>query len=159
MTEIIPIADSRIGRSVGRRPGRQQVPSSRQRVYVLFTDLEETLGAIRVAKRLADALAGRVTVVHFRPVDFGAPIDSPSGRSPAETDAFRERLEAEGCDVDVRVCLCRDARRTLPMVFDDHSLVVVGGHHRWWPTAADRWRRTLEAAGHLVVFVDGDACA
>lgn len=159
MTEIIPIARARTGGPAAGRAGREQARSAPRRVYVLFTEIEETLGAVRVGRRLADAIAGRVTVVHFRPVDFAAPIDSPSGRSPAETDAFRARLEAEGCDVDVRVCLCRDARRALPLVFEDHSLVVVGGRHRWWPTPADRWRRTLEAAGHLVVFVDGDACA
>jgi hypothetical protein len=44
-------------------------------------------------------------------------------------------------------------------VLERPSLVVVGRHRRWWPTMADRWRRTLEAAGHLVVVVDEDAHA
>jgi hypothetical protein len=159
MTKIIPLARPRTGGTTGGRPRREPAPPAQQRVYVLFTGLEETLGAIRVAKRLAAALAGRVTVVHFRQLDFGMPLEAPAGVSPAETDLFRDRLEAEDCDADVSVCLCRDARRALPTAIDQHSLVVIGGRHRWWPTPADRWRRTLEAAGHLVVFVDGDARA
>jgi hypothetical protein len=158
MTEIIPIARQMFGRTASRGAGRDRTRAIPRRVYVLFTDIEETLCAIRVARRLAGPLSGRLTVVHFRPIGYGEPLDNSSGRSPAETGVFRERLEAEGADVDVRVCLCRDARRMLPLVFEAHSLVVIGGHRRWWPTPAHRWRRTLEAAGHLVVLVDGDTC-
>lgn len=154
MTEIIPIARGGTLGNAGGRPGREQARSAPRRVYVLFTDLEETLGAVRVARRLAPAFDGRVTVVHFRALDFGASLDAPAGISPAETEAFRERLEAEGCEVDVNVCVCRNARRALPAVIDAHSLVVVGGQHRWWPTPSDRWRRTLEEEGYAVVSVN-----
>jgi hypothetical protein len=34
------------------------------------------------------------------------------------------------------------------------SLVVIGGRHSWWPTRPERLRRTLEAQGHIVVFVN-----
>lgn len=158
MTEIIPIDRPRAGRATGDTPPTPQAAPTRGRVYVVFTDIEGTLRAVRVARRLAPAFGGRVTVVHFRPLDFGAPLDAPAGISPAETEGFRARLEAEGLDVDVNVCVCRDARRALPTVIDAQSLVVVGGHRRWWPTGADRWRRILEAAGRLVVFVDEAVC-
>jgi hypothetical protein len=123
-------------------------------VYVLFTSIDETIRAVEVACRLATALHGGVTVLHFRPVDFGAPVDSPGGVSPAESEAFRRRLEAIDCPATVRVCLCRNARTALPAVLRERALVVIGRHRRWWPTAADRWRRTLEAAGHYVVVAD-----
>ncbi len=124
------------------------------RVYLLFTSWTETLSAIPTASRLARALRSRLTVVHVRPVSFGAPLEHPCGLSPIETREFRTRLEAEDDDAEARVCVCRDARAALSTLFGSRSLVVLGRHRRWWPTAADRWRRTLEDAGHLVVVVD-----
>lgn len=153
MTEVISIDGPRADRDVAAG-SRRAWAEPRRGLFVLFTEAESTLHAVRAARRFAPAFGGRITVVHFRPLDFAAPLDAPSGVSPAETEAFRERLAEEGDDVEVTVCVCRDARRALPSVIGAHSLVVVGGHHRWWPTGADRWRRRLEASGHLVVFVD-----
>jgi hypothetical protein len=132
---------------------------STDRVYLVFTSFEETLAAIPVASRLARALRSRLTVVHFKPVAFGAPLEHPCGLSPVETNEFRARLEAESCDAEARVCLCREARTALSTVFNGRSLVVIGRHRRWWRTPGDQWRRTLEAAGHLVVVVDEQAHA
>ncbi len=154
MTEIIPIESARNGRAGGETRPAPAAPSS-QRVYVVFTDIEGTLNAVRVARRLVLASGGRVIVVHFRPLDFGAPLDAPAGISPVQTEEFRERLEQGGGEVDVSVCLCRDARQALPTVLGAHSLVVVGGRRHWWRTAAERWRRTLEQAGYAVVVVTG----
>jgi hypothetical protein len=69
-------------------------------------------------------------------------------------DAFKERLRKQGVDARVRIYLCRNRASVIPMAFRSRSLIVVGGKRRWWPTAAERWRRRLEAAGHLVLFVD-----
>ena len=123
-------------------------------VYVIFTSIDETLRAVRVARRLARAMRSGVTIVHFRPIGFGAPLEEPAGLSPVETDAFKARLEAEDCDARIRVCVCRDARQAIPSVLQEHSLIVIGGRRRWWPTPSDRWRRTLERQGYLVVLVD-----
>jgi hypothetical protein len=123
-------------------------------VYVLFTSPDETLRAVRVARRLARAKASGVTLVHFRPIDFGAPLEEPGGLSPVQTEDFKERLGADDSDTRIRVCLCRDARQAIPSIIPAHSLVVIGGHRRWWPTRSDRWRRTLEDRGYVVVFVN-----
>lgn len=126
-------------------------------VYVLFTSADETLAALRVAKDLARGLGSTVRVVHLRAVPFGAPVEAPTGRSPAEADAFLDRAGADDVDVRVRVYVCRDTRRAIPLVFGRHSLIVIGGRHRWWPTQSGRWRRRLEAEGHFVVGVDDEA--
>jgi hypothetical protein len=123
-------------------------------VYVVFTTIDQTLRAVRVARRLADAMGSGVTVVHFQSVDFGAPLEDPVGISPVETDDFTSRLEAEGAPIRVRVWVCRDARRAISLALGAHALVVVGGRRRWWPTRSGRWQRRLEAQGHFVVFVD-----
>lgn len=123
-------------------------------VYVIFTSPDETLQAIQVARRLARAMPSGVTVVHFRPVDFGAPLEEPGGLSPVQMEDFKARVGADDSDTRIRVCLCRDARQAIPSIIPAHSLVVIGGHRRWWPTRSDRWRRTLEARGYVVVFVN-----
>jgi hypothetical protein len=152
MTETIhpfPIPPAFVGRVL-----RHSAELATDRVYVLFTSPDETLAAARVGGGLARALGGRLTVLHFRPVDFAAPLEAPSGLSPAETEEFRTRLETEVTGAEVRVCVCRDARTALPNILTRRSLVLVGGQRHWWRTSADRWRRALEGAGHLVVMVD-----
>jgi hypothetical protein len=123
-------------------------------VNVVFTTLEDTLAAVRLAQSLAKALAVPLTLMYFRPASSAVPVDAPNGVSTVETDAFVNRLRAEGVDVRVRIFLCGNVRQALRLAFRRHSLIVIGGRRRWWPTAAERWRRALEAAGHFVLFVN-----
>lgn len=123
-------------------------------VYVLFTTSDEALAALRVASDLARSLDGDVRLVDFRVVPVGAPVEAPTGRSPIETDGFLDRVRAEGIDVRVNVYVCRDARSAIPLVFKDHSLIVIGARHHLWLTRAERWRRLLERRGHFVLFVN-----
>lgn len=123
-------------------------------VNVVFTTADETLAAVRVASELGRALHVPLTVVHFRKVPYPLNVDAPAGLSPVETDAFVETVRAEGIDARMRVYLCRSDDRALPIAFKRRSVVVIGGRRSWWPTASERMRRRLEAAGHFVVFVD-----
>jgi hypothetical protein len=123
-------------------------------VYVVHTTPDDTLAAIEVAKDFAKAFGVSTTVVHFRTVPYVLPVEAPTGISPLETNAFIERLRQEDLNVRVRVYLCRNERRTMPFAFRKRSLIVIAGRPSWWPTRSERLRRTLETAGHLVVFVD-----
>ena len=153
MNEIIELM--RTAAKAGTRLLEPDVPAIRtDGVYVIFTAIDDTVAAVRVADDLAKAMTVPLTLVHFRNVPFQLPVDAPDGISPVETDAFVARLQAEGFDVRVRVYLCREERRTISLAFRRHSLVVLAGRRRWWPTLAERWRRWLESAGHFVVFVD-----
>ena len=96
-------------------------------VNVVFTSIDETLAAVRVAQGLAGAMGVPLTLIHLRTVPFALPVDKPAGLSPAETDAFLERLRTEGVNARVRVYLCRDERRTIPFAFKPHSLIVMAG--------------------------------
>jgi hypothetical protein len=154
MTEIIPITRARASGTASGSSDRERVPWAPPQVYVLYTNPEDTLGAARVARRLASAMGSGVTVVHFRSIGFGSPLEHPAGLSPVETDAFRARLAAEIGDVRVRVCLCRNAREAIRSVIDESSLVVIGGRRGWWPTYSNRWRRMLEEDGYPVVYVN-----
>ena len=123
-------------------------------VFVIYSTIDDTLAAVRVAGNFAKALSVPVTLIHFRTVPYALPLDEPTGISSVETDAFITRLRAESLDIRVRVYLCRDERRAIPLALKDHSLILVAGQRRWWRTESERWHRRLEAAGHFVVFVD-----
>jgi hypothetical protein len=130
------------------------LPVRTDAVSVLFTTEEETLVAARVASAIARAMAVPLTIVHCRAVPYPLSVDTPAGMSPAESDAFSRRLMADGIEARVRVILCRNRDKVTPSAFRGHSIIVIGGRRRLWPTASERWRRRLEAAGHFVLFVD-----
>ena len=131
-----------------------EAPVRTDAVTVIYTSWDETLQAARVGGQLAAKMGVPLRVIHFRTVPRQLDVDRPDGLSPVETDAFAARLADEGMSARVRVFLCRDETKTIPYAFKPHSIVVIGGHHSWWPTRAERWRHTLEAAGHLVIVVD-----
>ncbi len=122
-------------------------------VHVLFTTPRETLAAARVAAALGRALQVPLTLVHVRAVPYPLAVDRPAGISPVETEAFAETLRREGIDARVRVCLCRNQRRTRPTFFKPRSLIVVGERRPWWRVTTAPIRRQLEAAGHFVLTV------
>jgi hypothetical protein len=127
-------------------------------VYVVYTSIDGTLAAVRIASELAHALSVPLTLVHPRTVPYVLPVDGPNGLSPVQTDAFVNRIRdagrRAGVDVRVRIYLCREVQHVVPLAFKPHSLIVIAGHRSWWPTRTERWRRALEAAGHFVLFVD-----
>jgi hypothetical protein len=123
-------------------------------IYVLFTTVEDTPAAVRVADEFAGSLGAPITIVHFRAVPYALAVEEADGISPIETEAFANRLRAAGRNIKLLVYLCRDELRTVTSAFKPHSLIVIAGRRSWWPTHAERLRRALEAAGHFVVFVD-----
>jgi hypothetical protein len=124
---------------------------------VLFTTIAETLAAVRVASHFAKTLEVPITLLHFRIVSYPLAVDAPAGISPVETVEFIDRLREEGLDVRVRVYLCRDAFAAVPLALSSPSLVVIGGRRRWWASRSDRWRRALEARGHLVISANEES--
>ncbi len=122
-------------------------------VYVVYTSADETLEAARVAGDFAKPLGVPVTLTHFRAVPFAAPLEAPGGISPVQTEGFLNGLRKVASDVRVQVYHCRDVERAMQTAFGRPRLIVMGGRRRWWPTRPERWRRALEAQGHLVVFV------
>jgi hypothetical protein len=153
MSEVIHLAA--LVDSCGARAPQSASAIRTDVVNILFTTIDETFVAVRVAAALGDVMAAPLTLIHFRTVQYPLSLDAPAGVSPVETAAFVDRLRSQGIDMRVRVYLCRDADRALPLALRPHSLIVIGGRRRsWWPTPAERLQRRLERAGHFVVFVD-----
>jgi hypothetical protein len=154
MSQIIQLASAAVANRRIPVPEHLEPAIRTDAVYVLFTSIDETLAAVRMAGDFAKALGVPVTVIHFRTVPYALPVDAPCGMSPVETDAFITRLRAEGADIRVRVYVCRDERQAIPFAFNRHSLIVIAGRRSWWPRHSEQWRRMLEAAGHFVMSVD-----
>ncbi len=152
MGRVIRLGDSTVANAPVNEPARG--PIRTEAIHVVFTSIAETLEALRVAARLGAAMTVPVTVVHFRAIPYPLSLDAPAGLSPLETEEFVSRVRSEGIAARLRVFLCRNEERALPTAFRPHSLIVIGGRRRWWPTSVQRLRRRLESAGHFVVFVD-----
>ncbi len=155
MSDVIQLAPP-IGSSARRLHDANAPIVRTDAVNVVFTTPQDTLAALRVASAVGKAMSAPLRLVQFRSIPYPMSVDAPSGLSAVEADEFVERVRAEGVDLRVRVYLCRDERRVMPLAFGPHSFIVLGGRRSWWPTPADRLRKRLEAAGHFVVFVDGD---
>jgi hypothetical protein len=139
-------------------PDRSSFAIRTDRIYLLYTGIEQTLSAARAAAPFAKALGVPLTVVHFRTIPYPLAVDAPPGISPIETAAFLQRLRHAGLDARIHVYLCRNDQQTMPRALRTHSLIVLGGHHSaWWPSRIDRSRRLLEAAGYFVIFVETSA--
>ena len=123
-------------------------------VVVVFTAVEATIAALRKAGALANRLCARITLLVPRIVPYPLPITSP----PVLLDFNERRFRLIACENPVRttvqIVLCRDRFETLTQVLKPHSLIVMGGRKRWWPTAETKIARKLRRAGHEVILVE-----
>jgi hypothetical protein len=157
MGQIIQLESPGAGKSLAVAPDHRQVAIRTDAVHVVFTSIDETLRAVQIAGGLAKALGVSLTLILTRTVPRVLAVNAPTGLSSPETDVLVDRLQdagrEAGVDVRVRVYLCRHVQHVVPLAFKPHSLIVMAGQRSWWPTPTERWRRSLEAAGHSVVFV------
>jgi hypothetical protein len=135
-------------------PPAIQKAESRLNVAVVFTSVESTLAALRKAGALADRLNGRITLLVPQVVPFPLPLTSPPVLLDWSERRFHVIASESPVETTVRIYLCRDGLEALRTVLSPHSLVVVGGRKRWWPTAEKRLARQLRRAGHEVIFTE-----
>jgi hypothetical protein len=138
------------------RPTFQAVCTSE--INVIFTTLEGTLAAIRVAAALSRTARTPVRLIDARLVPY--PLRSAGyalAAAPEVSTEERERervIAAAGVPVDVQVYVCGRPADAMRAALRPHSLVILGGRGSWWPTPLERLRRTLESQGHIVMFVN-----
>lgn len=121
-------------------------------VVVLHTTTRGTLTSLKTAARLAAGLEARIRLLILQVVRYPLPLESPP--VPVEvterrflTIAGRARIATK---VDIR--LGRDETEMLQTALSPHSVVVLEGRGKWWPTRAGRLARRLEKLGHRPVF-------
>jgi hypothetical protein len=123
-------------------------------ISVVFTSVEATLTALKQAGSLANRLGAHITLVVPQIVPDHLPLDSPPVLIDWNEKRFRTIASEASVQTAVQIYLCRDRWETLSSVLKPHSLVVVGGKKRWWPTAESRLAGKLRKAGHEVIFTE-----
>lgn len=123
-------------------------------ITVVFTTVEATIAALKKAGNLAESLGAQITLVVPQIVPFPLPLTSPPVLLEFQENRFREIAAQSPVDITVQLYLCRDGMDTLNKVLKTHSLVVVGGRKRFWPTLAQRLARRLRKSGHEVILTE-----
>ncbi len=131
--------------------------SLRLNINVIFTSVTQTLAAVERASELASRLDARITLVVMQTVPYPIPLESPPVLLEFNENRFRTILQGTRVDASVCIYLCRDRWEALKRVLAPHSLVMLGGRYRWWPTVEARLARRLCHAGHEVILTDGAA--
>jgi hypothetical protein len=130
--------------------------SERLQVNVLYTSQSGTLAALKVASRLSANLGTHPKVLRLYAVPYTLPLE----RAAVPIDSLEEQLRALACEstteFTARIYLCRESRWTLRELFPPHSVIVLAGRKRWWPTKEQRWTRVLKKEGHEVIFVNSE---
>ena len=125
---------------------------ARLNISVVFTSVEATLAALRKAAELASKLRARIILLVPQIVPYPLPLTSPPILLDFNERRFRLIAEQSTVETNVRLYLCRDRRDMLKGALPPHSVVVLAGPKRWWPTSESRLARALRHAGHEVVF-------
>jgi hypothetical protein len=122
-------------------------------VVVLYTTVQCTIRALRVAANLAKGLASRIRLLVPQTVPYPLPLTNPPISGQFSERHFLTVVADASADVWVDLQLCRDRWQMLQSALRPRSLVVVGRARRWWPAEENRIARRLRRAGHQVVFV------
>ena len=164
MTKVTPMEASSGDEFGLTSPGFSHDPKSHGRidrqtekgleVLVIFTDAPGTLAALQMADGLAQKLEAHIRLLMPYEVPYALPLTGPA--VPVEF------LEGQICnlagkirlEVAAHIYLCRDKRRTLELLLRPHSLIVLGGKKRWWPTSAQKLAQDLQKDGHDVIFAE-----
>lgn len=142
------------------RTAAPRFPSGPLAVNVIFTDVQSTAAALTLAQSFARELGARISLRAAVAVPFQLPLDQPPVSVAFLQDVMRKlvaQLKRETFDPTLHLYLCRDRVWALSQVLKAHSLVVIGGRKRWWPTAETRMASALRAEGHRVILVDSRA--
>jgi hypothetical protein len=125
-------------------------------VNVIHTNPRGTATALEFAARMARNLG---VCIRIRAM-VSVPLQLPMDQSLISVQ-FMEQLLCDlahdfGAGINektVQVHLCRDRIEALLRLLKPHSLVIVAGRKRWWPTPASRLAQALRDNGHDVVFI------
>jgi hypothetical protein len=126
----------------------------RLNVAVIFTSVEATLAALKQAAELACPLNASLTLIVAQIVPYPLSLTSPPVPQDFSERRFRVIADQSHVETTVRIYLCRDPDVMLIGILKPHSLVVIGGTKRWWPTPERRLARKLRRAGHEVILTE-----
>jgi hypothetical protein len=121
-------------------------------VVVLHTTLTETIQALKAAAELAHGLSARIRLLVLEVAPYPLPLDQPNVPLAFTQRRFRTLADHAAIETNVDIHFVRDREVSINSILEPHSIVVIGGHQTWWPTAQSRLARYLERIGHQIVF-------
>jgi hypothetical protein len=126
----------------------------RLEVFVILTDAPGTLAALQMAEGLAQQLEAHIRLLMPYEVPYALPLTEPAVAVEFLEGQIRALAGKTRLEVAAQVCLCRDKRSALGLLLRPHSLIVIGGKQRWWPTRAQKLAQHLHKCGHNVIFAE-----
>ena len=144
--------DGRLTTAIGP-PDATAVEESGLNIVVIFTSVDATVAALKKAGALAESLGAQITLVSPQIVPYPLPLTTPPVLLDFQERRFREIGAQSPIDIQVRLYLCRDELETLKKVLKPHSIVVIGGRRRWWPTREQKLARKLRNS-YEVIFTE-----
>jgi hypothetical protein len=126
----------------------------RPQVNVLYTTHSKTLAALRITSRLGADLGACPKILLLYAVPYTLPLERPAVPAGFLEEQIRALASESPAEITARIILCREPRRSLRQILRPHSLIVIGGRKRWWPSKEQRLARMLRKDGHEVIFVD-----
>ena len=151
--DYLPTTEPVVEADTGGSPPKGNNDQGRE-IVVLFTTHAGTVAALKMASRLSANLGARPKVLILYPVPYTLPRGKhalPDGFLENQVRALRRDFPEE---ISTDIHLCRHPRQGLREVLLPHSLIVLGGRKRWWPTPEQRLAEFLHSSGHQVIFVD-----
>ncbi len=121
---------------------------------MIFTDAPGTLAALQLADGLAQKLEAHIRLLMPYEVPYALPLTKPAVPVEFLEGQIRNLARDTRLEIAAHIYLCRDKRRTLELLLRPHSLIVVGGKKRWWPTSAQKLAQALQKDGHHVIFAE-----
>ena len=121
-------------------------------VVVLHTTVTETLEALKAAAHLAHGLSARIRLLVLEVVPYPLPLDRPTVPLPFTQRRFRTLADNATIETNVDIHLVRDREKSIDAVLEPRSVVVIGTHRTWWPSAQSRFAKRLERSGHQVIY-------
>jgi hypothetical protein len=129
--------------------------NGRLEVVVVYTSVDATIAAIKLAAGLANSLDGRITLLVIQRVPYPLPLEEPPVLLDFSKQRFRDLASLSSVETSVRVYLCREPLKVLTGVLRPHSVIVIGGQKSWWPTREAKLVGKLRRAGHEVILTEG----
>jgi hypothetical protein len=128
----------------------------RLQVNVLYTTHSGTLAALKFASRLGANLGQCPSVLRLYAVPYALPLERPAVAIDFLEEQLRALARESATKFSTQLYLCRDTRRTLRELLPPHSVIVLAGKQRWWPTKEQRWAGILRKEGHEVIFMNSE---
>jgi hypothetical protein len=123
-------------------------------VYIIFTSLHPTLGALKKTGQLAALLKSGIKILVAQAVPYLLPLDEFVVRQ----DFVGKLLEKMAANVPEKTSIsayfCRDRLQALQRVLGRGNPVVMVIKKRGWPTRDERLARRLRHAGYDVILVE-----